>query len=75
MTLSGSPSRVAGWAALAPPGWASWDTGRHLATQGGGPWSPRAPRLKGTGPAIKGRVGPIRNRGWAGPGVKLRGTC
>jgi hypothetical protein len=45
VTLSGSPSRVAGWAALAPPGWGSWDTGRQLATQGGGPWSPRAPRL------------------------------
>ena len=73
--LPGSPSRVAGWAALAPPGWASWDTGRQLATQGGGPWSPRAPRLNGTGPAITGRVGPIGNRGWARPGMKPRGTC
>ena len=45
--LPGSPSRAAGWAALAPPGWASWDTGRQLATQGGDPWSPRAPRLRG----------------------------
>ena len=68
--LPGSPSRAAGWAALAPPGWASWDTGRQLATQGGGPWSPRAPRLNRSGPAITGRVSPIGNRGWAGPGVK-----
>ena len=47
-----------------------WDTGRQLATQGGDPWSPRAPRLNGTGPAITGRAGPVINRGWAGPGVK-----
>ncbi len=45
--MPGSPSRAAGWAALAPPGWTSRDTDRQLATQGGDPWSPRAPRLRG----------------------------
>jgi len=68
--LPGSPSRAAGWAALAPPGWASWDTGRQLATQGGDPWSPRAPHFSGTGPTVTGRVGPTGSRGWTGPGVK-----
>ncbi len=68
--LPGSPSRVAGWAAL---GWASWDTGRQLATQGGDPWSPRAPRLSRKWARhyhSTGRMSPIGNRGWAGPGVK-----
>lgn len=57
-TLPGSPSRATGLAALAPPGWAQWDTGRQLATQGGGPWSPRAPHLNRTGPTVTVGAGP-----------------
>ena len=62
-TLPGSPSRAAGLAALAPPGWAQWDTGRQLATQGGGPWSPRAPHFNRTGPTVTVGAGPAENRG------------
>ena len=74
-TKPGSPSRAAGWTALAPPGWASWDTGRQLATQGGDPWSPRAPRLSRKrarhygpgGPHWKPRLGRARGENRAAP--------
>jgi hypothetical protein len=68
--LPGSPSRAAGWAALAPPGWASWDTGRQLATQGGDPWSPRAPRLSRNQARRYGPGGPYWKPRLSGPGVK-----
>jgi hypothetical protein len=74
-TKPGSPNRAAGWTALAPPGWASWDTGRQLAIQGGDPWSPRAPRLSGKrarrygpgGPHWKPRLGRARGENRAAP--------
>jgi hypothetical protein len=73
--VPGSPSRVAGWAALTPQARLLGTWTASFAIQGCGPWSPRAPHFREKpGPPLRaGRA--LLNSRRAVPGVKADGAC